>query len=243
MSKKINIEIIKNDGKKQYIKNYMVPFVDKIRVLGAMKHIQENLDGDLAFRWNCGEGICGSCAVEMDGKPVLACKTEILENTKKLTLGPLKAFPIIKDFVFDRSKVDEQAKRIKPYLITNNKEESFWKMHENDIKDSAEMRTCIDCLICHDSCHVIRNTNLKFLGPRNIVKAAALEKHPMNSFNRSKLLKEEGLWNCNVTRCCTDNCPQDIQITQNAIIPFKEKDVNEEILPIWKLFKKSKKRN
>ncbi|MEK6828768.1 MAG: 2Fe-2S iron-sulfur cluster-binding protein [Nanoarchaeota archaeon] len=240
MSRKIKIEIKRSIEGKEEIKTYVIPHVEKMRVLGAIRYIQENIEGDLAFRWNCGEGICGSCAIEMDGQPILACKTEIPEETNKITLGPLKAFPVVKDFVFDRSKVDRQARRIKPYFITNNKEKDFWRMHEIDIKDSAEMRTCIDCLICHDSCHVLRDTDLKFLGPRNIVKATSLEKHPMNSFNRSELLKKEGSWNCNVTRCCTDNCPQGIQITQNAIIPLKEKDVSSELIPIWKLFKKKK---
>ncbi len=225
--KKIKVEVSRNENGKEYIKVYEVPFQEKMRVLGAMKHIQENLEGDLAFRWNCGEGICGSCAVELDGKPVLACKTEISEDVKKIKLSPLKAFPVVKDFVFDRSKVDEQAARIKPYFITDNKEKGFWKMDEGDIKDTVEMRTCIDCLICHDSCHVLKNTKLKFLGPRNIVKANSLDTHPMNSLDRTKLVRDEGIANCNVSGCCTDNCPQEIKITDNANIPMKERSISE----------------
>ncbi len=219
---KIKIFIKRSDGTKEYA----VPFSKKMMVLDALFYIQENSEPDLAFRWNCGEGICGSCAAEVNGKPVLMCKAEITEAMKAISILPLKVFPIIKDLVTDPKEVYEKLTRLKPYFTGNNKKGLF-SIQDKEIKEAQEMRRCIDCFICYDSCHVIRNhQNLKFTGPMNIVKATSFDKHPYEKAERASLLEKEGLWNCNVTRCCSQNCPQKIKITENAIIWSKERAVS-----------------
>lgn len=222
------IEIIIDRGKKKGKKTYFVPFTSRMRILGALFYIQENLEPDLAFRWNCGEGICGSCAAEINGKPVLMCKEEIKSNAKKIIIEPMKAFPTIKDLVTDPAQVYLKLEKLKPYFTGKKKKGEFYKINENEVEEVQAMRKCIDCFICYDSCHVVRDhPSSKFPGPMNILKAASLDKHPKEEFNRSALLEKEGIWNCNISRCCTQNCPQGIRITDDAIIPEKEKSVDD----------------
>lgn len=206
---------------------YDVPYSKGMRVITALQYIQQNHDGTLAFRWNCRAGECGSCAMEVNGKPVLACKTEIKPDAPTLSLAPLKVFPVVKDFVVDRSEVDRQLERLTPYLVKgSDKSASDSPVYDEDVQRTIEMRKCIDCLICHDSCHVIRE-GLNYTGPRNIVQAMAWDYHPKDKGGRALLLGREGIDYCNVSRCCTNNCPQGIKITQNAIIPVKERIQSE----------------
>lgn len=207
-------------------KIYHVPYIEKMRVLDSLFYIQENKQPDLAFRWNCGEGVCGSCAAEVNGKPVLMCKMEVTERMEELNIKPLKVFPIIKDLVTDPKEVYEKLSQLKPFY-TGGRSKELITIHDAEIKETQEMRKCIDCFICYDSCHVIRNhPNLAFPGPMNIVKAVGLDKHPHEQTERSNLLDKEGLRSCNVTRCCSENCPQKIKITEDAIIWAKERAVS-----------------
>jgi succinate dehydrogenase / fumarate reductase iron-sulfur subunit len=103
-----------------------------------------------------------------------------------------------------------------------------------------EFRKCIECFLCQDVCHVIRDHEKKdeFGGPRFFVRVASLEMHPLDDENRTSLLKEElGIGYCNITKCCTEVCPESITITDNAIIPLKERVVDEFYDPIKKLFR------
>lgn len=222
-----NQEIIIKIDRNGAEKSYRVPYTNKMRVLDALLFIQENLEPDLAFRWNCGEGICGSCAAEVNGQPVLTCKKEITKDVDLIRIYPLKVFPVIKDLVTDPSEVYEKLSRLKNYFTGNKSRKEFHTIYDEEVKEVQEMRKCIDCFICYDSCHVVRNhPNVKFIGPINIVKAASLDKHPEEKLKRSHILEKEGLWNCNLSRCCTSNCPQKIKITEDAIIWEKEMAVS-----------------
>ncbi len=233
----LKMSVKRSDG----VKIYSVPYEPKMRILDALLFIQEKLEPDLAFRWNCGEGVCGSCAGEVDGRPVLMCKKEITKDMRDIRVEPMKVFPVIKDLVTDPGKVYEKLARLKPYF-TGKKQSNFPTVYEKEAAKSQEMRKCIDCFICYDSCHVIRNhPQMGFTGPLNIVKAAAQDSHPLNTFSRTKLLEKEGVKFCNVSRCCTENCPQDIKITEHAIIPLKEKIISD--TGIIGLIKKIGKKN
>lgn len=222
------------EGKGSRLEEFKVPVLKGMHVLDALKHIQREIDGTLAFRWNCSEGICGSCSMEVDGKPVLACKTKI--PGEKFLIEPMKVFPIVKDLVPDVREVREKAKIYRPYLLAKDKDQA-WRMQEDQIGEVSEARKCIDCYLCYDVCHVIRNhEDKKFAGPVNIVRAIGLDKHPKSNVERSLLLSREGsLWSCNMTRCCSEICPQEIKITQNFITYAKERVVSEKN-PFRKLF-------
>ncbi len=204
---------------------YEVPIEEGMVVLDAIHFIQANYDGDLAVRWNCKAAKCGSCSAEINGMPKLTCKTRLdtLPLDKPISVHPLKTFPIMKDIVTDVSWNYEVRKKIPPFKYA---EDTDWKMQQIDVERSQEFRKCIECFLCQDVCHVLRNHNKKneFFGPRMMIKIAELEMHPLDIVDRKEMLREAaGLSYCNITKCCTDVCPEEIHITDNAIIPLKER--------------------
>ncbi len=213
-------------------------------VLDAVHQIQAEGQGDLAVRWNCKAGKCGSCSAEVNGKPRLMCMTRLndLPLDQPVTLTPLKAFPKIKDLVTDVS-VNYRAKQsIKPFKPrAPDAPDGTWRMDQSDVDRVQEFRKCIECFLCQDVCHVLREHDLqeKFAGPRHMVHIAQLEMHPLDVEDRRKDLKDaHGIGFCNITKCCTKVCPEHITITDNAIIPLKERVADEFYDPVKKLFRK-----
>lgn len=219
-------------------KDYTVPVEPGMVVLDAMHYIQREIDADLAVRWNCKAAKCGSCSGEVNGHPVLMCKTRMEGLAdQEIVVQPIQAFPLIRDLVTDVSWNYDVNKRIKPFTPRKDAE---WIIYQEDIERIQEFRKCIECFLCQDVCHVLRDSNRKdaFIGPRFMVRMAALEMHPLDEGGRIEFLKEEGgSGYCNITKCCTEVCPEDIHITDNAIIPLKERVVDEYYDPIAKFFK------
>ncbi|MCZ6468164.1 MAG: succinate dehydrogenase/fumarate reductase iron-sulfur subunit [Candidatus Dadabacteria bacterium] len=221
---------------------YDVPIEEGMVVLDAIFFVQANYAGDLAVRWNCKAGKCGSCSAEINGMPKLTCKTRLdtLPLDKPITVHPLKAFPIIKDIVTDVSWNYEVRKKIPPFQYS---EDTDWKMQQIDVERSQEFRKCIECFLCQDVCHILRNHNKKneFFGPRMMIKIAELEMHPLDTGDRKEMLREAaGIGYCNITKCCTDVCPEGIHITDNAIIPLKERVADTYFDPLQWIMNKIK---
>jgi len=161
---------------------------------------------------------------------------DALPPGQPVVVQPLKAFPIVKDLVTDVQWNYEVNKRIPPFTPKPNAE---WRWKQEDVDRVQEFRKCIECFLCQDVCHVLRSHGRTdaFAGPRFLVRVAGLEMHPMDALNRTKFLKEDaGIGLCNITKCCTEVCPEDITITDNAIIPLKERVVDEFFDPLKKLF-------
>ena len=229
--------------------NYTIQLGKGMVVLDALHRIQAEHASDLSVRWNCKAGKCGSCSMEINGRPKLACMTRMneLPLDKPVTIQPLKTFPLIKDLVTDVSWNYQQNKKITPFNPGNNKERI---MYQRDVERVQEFRKCIECYLCQDVCHVIRDQNQKdkFIGPRFMIRLASLEMHPLDIEDRIPQIKNEyGSGMCNITRCCTDVCPENIQITDNGIIPLKERVVDRFYDPIlWiydKIFGERSERN
>ncbi|PWT98245.1 MAG: succinate dehydrogenase/fumarate reductase iron-sulfur subunit [Candidatus Melainabacteria bacterium] len=210
-------------------KTYNVPIEDGMVILDAIHYIQANYDSELAVRWNCKAAKCGSCSAEVNGMPSLMCKSRMDKFTpgEEITVQPIKTFPIIKDLVTDVSWNYEVNKKIAPFTPKDTGE---WVVYQEDIERVQEFRKCIECFLCQDVCHVLRDHDRKdaFMGPRFLVRVAGLEMHPKDTLHRTKYLREEGgIGFCNITKCCTEVCPEDIHITDNAIIPLKERVVDD----------------
>ncbi len=209
--------------------DHTVPLVDGMVVLDAVLHVQAHSANDLAVRWNCKAGKCGSCAAEVCGRPVLMCKTRLAELDVRgpVVVQPLQTFPRIRDLVTDVSWNYRVNATIQPFVPRADRE---WRFYQRDVDRSQEMRKCIECFLCQDVCHVLRyQTEVKpqFAGPRFFVRIAGLDFHPMDAENRLDALRDvAGLGLCNVTKCCTEVCPEHIEITDNAIIPEKERVVD-----------------
>jgi len=210
-------------------------------VLDAVKQIQAEHANDLAVRWNCKAGKCGSCSAEINGNPRLMCMTRMstLPVGETITVQPMKAFPLIRDLVTDVSWNYRVKKSIKPFSPRPpDNEDGSWNMAQEDADRVMEFRKCIECYLCQNVCHVLREHELydEFIGPRFMVYTAALEMHPLDTDNRlDDLRKADGIGYCNITKCCTTVCPENITITDNAIIPLKERVVDQAYDPLGRL--------
>ncbi|MBC7789532.1 MAG: succinate dehydrogenase/fumarate reductase iron-sulfur subunit [Anaerolineae bacterium] len=221
--------------------DYTTQVTEGMVVLDAIHQIQADQANDLAVRWNCKAGKCGSCSAEVNGNPRLMCMTRLndLNLEEPVTVEPMRAFPAVRDLVTDVSwnfTVKKRIKRFKPR--PPDAPDGTWRMAQADIGRVQEFRKCIECYLCQDVCHVLRDHHKhdSFIGPRFLVYVAALEMHPLDTENRIAELKEaHGVGYCNITKCCTAVCPENITITDNAIIPLKERVVDEFFDPIARL--------
>ena len=212
-------------------------------VLDAVHQIQAEQAGDLSVRWNCKAGKCGSCSAEINGMPKLMCMTRLsdLPLDKPVTIEPMRAFPHIRDLVTDVSwnyRVKKGISKFRPRKP--DAPDGTWRMQQSDADRVQEFRKCIECYLCQDVCHVLRDHHLHeaFIGPRFLVYAAALEMHPLDEADRmSELRNQHGIGFCNITKCCTKVCPEGITITDNAIIPLKERVVDRYFDPLTRLFR------
>jgi len=224
-------------------RDYTIEISPGMVVLDAVHRIQAEQANDLAVRWNCKAGKCGSCSAEINGNPRLMCMTRLssLPLSEPVVLQPMKSFPSVKDLVTDVSWNYRVKKAIRPFKPRPpDAPDGTWRMAQEDVDRVQEFRKCIECYLCQDVCHVLREHHLhnQFVGPRFLVYNAALEMHPLDDENRlHDLRKNQGIGYCNITKCCTKVCPEGIGITDNAIIPLKERVVDEAFDPLRKLFR------
>jgi succinate dehydrogenase / fumarate reductase, iron-sulfur subunit len=206
-------------------------------VLDAIHSIQATQEPDLAVRWNCKAGRCGSCSAEINGKPKLLCMTRMsnFDPSDPIVVTPMKTWPLIKDLVTDVSHNYRVAKKIPPFKPRPRDADGHWRMQQEDIDRIQEFRKCIECFLCQDVCHVLRDHHktAEFAGPRFLIHLATLDMHPLDTVDRHPMMKEEfGIGYCNITRCCTEVCPEHIVITDNGIIPLKERVADDYYDPI-----------
>jgi len=224
-------------------KDYRTPASEGMVVLDAVHRIQADEAPDLACRWNCKAGKCGSCSAEINGHPRLMCMTRLsqLNLAEPVTVEPMRAFPLIKDLVTDVSwnfTVKPRITRFTPRPPDGA--DGTWRMAQRDIDRVQEFRKCIECFLCQNVCHVIRDHGKTdaFVGPRYLIYTAALEMHPLDTADRVTALKKEyGIGYCNITKCCTSVCPEHIHITDNGIIPLKERVVDRHYDPVMRFLR------
>ncbi|MFC4123863.1 succinate dehydrogenase/fumarate reductase iron-sulfur subunit [Nocardia rhizosphaerae] len=217
-------------------------------VLDIIHRLQATQAPDLAVRWNCKAGKCGSCSAEVNGRPRLLCMTRMSTFTpdEVITVTPMRTFPIIKDLVTDVSFNYEKAREIPSFTPPAGLAPGEYRMKQVDVERSQEFRKCIECFLCQNTCHVVRDhedNKEAFAGPRYLMRIAELEMHPLDTADRREMAQEDaGLSYCNITKCCTEVCPEHIKITDNALIPLKERVVDRKYDPIvWlgnKLFRR-----
>lgn len=240
----VTMQVWRGDATKGSFQEFRVPVEEGMVVLDAVLAIQATQANDLAVRWNCKAGKCGSCSAEVNGMPRLMCMTRmnLFPANEPITVAPMMAFPLIKDLVTDVSYNYEVAKTIPAFQPRPPGPDGTYRMMQEDIDRVQEFHKCIECFLCQDVCHVWRDHPDKkdvFAGPRFFVRIAALEMHPLDTRSRTELLRAKaGLGYCNITKCCTEVCPEDIQITDNAIIPLKERVVDDYYDPVVWLVRK-----
>jgi len=235
--------IWRGDARGGAFHDYPTQVSEGMVVLDAVHQIQAEQANDMAVRWNCKAGKCGSCSAEVNGDPRLMCMTRLnqLDLSQPVTVEPMRAFPSIRDLVTDVSwnfRTKQGIARFTPR--PPDAADGTWRMQQADVERVQEFRKCIECFLCQDVCHVLRDHQMfdEFAGPRHMVYAAALEMHPLDTGKRARDLKSRhGVGFCNITKCCTKVCPEGITITDNAIIPLKERVIDQLYDPVAKLFR------
>jgi len=238
-------KVWRGDAKGGDFKQYDIQVDDGMVVLDVLHRIQAQQAQDLALRWNCKAGKCGSCSMEINGKPKLACMTRMnsLPEGETVTVQPLKTFPVMKDLVTDVSWNYAQNKRIPKFKPRPRDPDGKYRMYQEDVDRVQEFRKCIECYLCQDVCHVLRDRDGReqntFVGPRLMIRVASLEMHPLDTADRIPAVKDEfGSGMCNITKCCSEVCPEHIHITDNGIIPLKERVVDRFYDPVAMLWRK-----
>ena len=237
----VSLRIWRGDAGGGEFRDYDVEVRPGFVVLDAVRGVQAEQAHDLAVRWNCKAGRCGSCSAEINGMPKLMCMTRLtdLPTDRPITVEPMRAFPIIRDLVTDVSWNYEVKKKIRPFAPgPADREDGTRTMYQPDADRVMEFRKCIECFLCQDVCHVLRDHRKhdEFIGPRFMVHTAGLEMHPLDTVDRlDDLRAQHGIGYCNITKCCTKVCPEGIAITDNAIIPLKERVVGRAYDPVAKL--------
>jgi succinate dehydrogenase / fumarate reductase, iron-sulfur subunit len=220
-------------------------------VLDVIHRLQATQAPDLAVRWNCKAGKCGSCSAEINGRPRLLCMTRMstLPPPQPVTVTPMRTFPIIRDLVTDVSYNYRKAREVRAFMPPKGVQPGEYRMQQVDVERSQEFRKCIECFLCQNTCHVIRDheeNKESFSGPRFLMRIAELDMHPLDAadeegVNRKRAAQDEhGLGFCNITKCCTEVCPEHIEITDNALIPMKERVVDLRFDPLTRLLRRNR---
>jgi succinate dehydrogenase / fumarate reductase iron-sulfur subunit len=239
----VTFRIWRGDKEHGEFKDYTAEVSEGVVVLDCIHQIQATQAPDLACRWNCKAGKCGSCSAEINGRPRLMCMTR-MDDTRYITPGervivePMHTFPLVRDLVTDVSWNYKVNKMIPPFKPRKpDAPDGTWRMSQEEVDRIQEFRKCIECFLCQDTCHVLRDHHMKegemFGGPRFLIRVASLEMHPLDTVDRLPLLKDTlNIGLCNITKCCTEVCPEHIHITDNGIIPLKERVVDEYYDPV-----------
>jgi len=249
MSYIAHFRVWRGDSNKGELVDYNVEVNEGEVVLDVIHRLQQTQTGDLAVRWNCKAGKCGSCGAEINGRPRLMCMTRmsIFDKSEALTVTPMRTFPVIRDLVTDVEFNYQKAREIPAFAPPAGVAPGEYRMEQVDVERSQEFRKCIECYLCQNVCHVVRDheeNKPAFAGPRFLMRIAELDMHPLDAADRKRAAQEEhGLGYCNITKCCTEVCPEHIKITDNALIPLKERVVDRKYDPlVWlgsKIFKRT----
>jgi len=223
------MKVFRGQGAQGDFRDYKVDVDEGMVVLDVIHRIQATQAPDLACRWNCKAGKCGSCSAEVNGKPRLMCMTRMdtFAPGETISVAPIRTFPLIRDLVTDVSYNYVKAKQVPPLRLKPPDPDGKYRMMQEDVDRPQEFHKCIECFLCQDVCHVIRDHEEHkphFSGPRFFIKAAGLDMHPLDTRDRTEWIRSQGgIGLCNITKCCTEVCPEHIHITDNGIIPMKER--------------------
>jgi succinate dehydrogenase / fumarate reductase, iron-sulfur subunit len=240
MAYTLKMQLWRGDRSGGDLQDYDVEVESGEVVLDAIHRVQATQAGDLAVRWNCKAGKCGSCSAEVNGRPRLMCMTRLsdYDPSETIKVTPLRTFPVIRDLVTDVSYNYQKAQELPYAELPPRDADGKRRMMQEDVERSQEFRKCIECFLCQDTCHVVRDhedNKPSFAGPRLLIRYAELDMHPLDTVDRRRVTREQaGLGYCNITKCCTEVCPEGIHITDNAIIPMKERVVDRTYDPlVW----------
>ena len=198
-------------------RDYTVEMDPEDRVLDALHAVKWSQDGTLALRRSCAHGICGSDAMQINGRNRLACKVLIRDLKQPITVEPLRGLPVLKDLIVDMDGFFKKYREIKPYLITKDPPPEQERLQSPEQQQRFEDTTkCILCAACTTSCPSFW-ANGEFVGPASIVQAHRFlfDSRDQGAEERIGILNDvSGVWRCRTIFNCTDACPRGIEITK-----------------------------
>ena len=166
MSDTVSLSIYRGDDETGEMLDYDIPLQPGMVVLDAVHSVQATQASDLSCRWNCKAGKCGSCSAEVNGKPRLMCMDRVdnYDLSEPISIRPMQTFPVVKDLVCDVSWNYEVNKKIPAF---QPKPDTDWIFSQAEADRVQEFRKCIECFLCQDVCHVLRDHQQKerFGGP------------------------------------------------------------------------------
>lgn len=186
------------------------------RVLDGLIKIKDTRDGALTFRRSCAHGICGSCAMKIDGRNRLACQTLIKDLKETVTVEPLPAFPVIKDLVVDMEPFFKKNEEVIPYLLNDETPPERERLQSPEEQQKIlQAITCIMCACCTSACPSYWADKI-YLGPSAILKGARFifdTRDRALDERLGKITHEHGVWRCHSIYNCVEVCPKEIDIT------------------------------
>lgn len=206
--------------KKPRLQAFRVEMTPETTLLDALEEIKATQDGTLTFRRSCRHAICGSCAMNVNGRNMLVCNQPLsrhLDRQDRVTIRPLPFLPIIKDLVVDRSSFWEQYLRVKPWLIAPDEvPEREFRVSPEEVAAINNAEQCIMCGACYSACQVVA-LNKKYIGPHALLKAFMRVMDPRDGAVAERLADlagTDGVYRCHTIFNCIDACPKGLDPTQ-----------------------------
>jgi succinate dehydrogenase/fumarate reductase iron-sulfur protein len=198
---------------------FEVPYAADMRVLDVLDDIHERLAQDVAYRWFCGVKKCGTCAVTVNGTPVLACWEPA---QPQMTIEPLANLPLVRDLVVERHPCREGICTIGPLIERRREYAGFPEpLTPAAMAPSVHLRDCILCLACHAACPVMARDGTRFAGPAVLVALAEVALDPRDGADRGRSAEAAQVFQCVSCYECERVCPAEIPIVRDAIEPLK----------------------
>jgi len=196
--------------------SYEVPLRKDWVILDALNHIKDHLDGTLSFRWSCRMGVCGSCGMMVNGKPLLSCATFLEQYAPgPVRIEPLDHFPVVRDLVIEMTDFMNKLKSVKPWIIRDEEqpvEEGEYLQTPSALYDFKQYSMCINCMLCYSACPVY-GLDPQFTGPAALALAQRYNFDNRDHGQQERMETantEEGIWSCTFVGECSVVCPKGV---------------------------------
>lgn len=196
--------------------SYEVPLRKDWVILDALNHIKDHLDGTLSFRWSCRMGVCGSCGMMVNGKPLLSCATFLEQYAPgPVRIEPLDHFPVVRDLVIEMTDFMNKLRSVKPWIIRDEEqpvEEGEYLQTPSALHDFKQYSMCINCMLCYSACPVY-GLDPQFTGPAALALAQRYNFDNRDQGQQERMERantEEGIWSCTFVGECSVVCPKGV---------------------------------
>ncbi|NPA84694.1 MAG: succinate dehydrogenase/fumarate reductase iron-sulfur subunit [Crenarchaeota archaeon] len=215
---KVKFKVARLEGGRSWWQEYEVEVDKYTSVAVALQRVREEKDPTLAYRPLCKMGVCGNCAVKINGKPRLACLTNAVEAAEEgggtITVEPLDNMPVVKDLIVDRSDFERRMLSVKPYLIPKDEvlaSDKWYPMPPSVQMDLWSAAQCIWCGVCYSVCPVAE-VDQSYSAPHGLVKTYRFAYDPRDALGKKRIyLSEESLWKCVMCKNCDSSCPKGLK--------------------------------